>query len=141
MPSCSTLDLSTVIFLPDGVDVNVTPDKRQVFVQEEEVLLATIKSSLRRMFDGGTASFDVNQKPQPPRSFLETAMATPMKMKTFDVLRSSKMKRYQIYLLQLYQQGRMSRKGNFRRSAVSRGSFHQLTKMWLRNQKSLAVSR
>ena len=63
MPSCSTLDLTTFIFLSDGVDVNVTPDKRQVFVQEEKVLLATIKSSLRKMFDGGTASFDVNQKP------------------------------------------------------------------------------
>ena len=63
MPSCSTLDISTDIFLSDGVDVNVTPDKRQVFVQEEKVLLATIKSSLRRMFDGGTASFDVNQNP------------------------------------------------------------------------------
>ena len=64
MSSCSTLDLLTFIFLSDGVDVNVTPDKRQVFVQEEKVLLATIKSSLRKMFDGtGTASFDVNQKP------------------------------------------------------------------------------
>ena len=63
MPSCSTLDPTTFIFLSDGVDVNVTPDKRQVFVQEEKVLLATIKSSLRKMFDGGTASFDVNQKP------------------------------------------------------------------------------
>ena len=63
MPSCSTLDLTTFISLSDGVDVNVTPDKRQVFVQEEKVLLATIKSSLRKMFDGGTALFDVNQKP------------------------------------------------------------------------------
>ena len=29
------------------------------------------------------------------------------------------MKRYQIYLLQLYQQGRMSKKGNFQRLVVS----------------------
>lgn len=43
--------------------MNVTPDKRQVFVQEEKVLLATMKSSLKRMFDPCTASFDVNQKP------------------------------------------------------------------------------
>ena len=50
-------------FKLDGVDVNVTPEKRQVFVQEEKVLLATIKSSLRKMFDGPTVSFDVNQKP------------------------------------------------------------------------------
>ena len=70
-------------------------------------------------------------------------MATPMQMKTFNEnpLRSSKMKRYQIYLLQLYQQGRMSRKGNSHCLAVLRGSFHQLTKMWLRNQMSLAVNR
>ena len=45
------------------MDVNVTPDKRQVFVQEEKVLLATIRTSLRKMFDPSTASFDVNQKP------------------------------------------------------------------------------
>lgn len=47
----------------DSVDVNVTPDKRQVFVQEEKVLLATIRTSLKKMFDPNTASFDVNQKP------------------------------------------------------------------------------
>ncbi|CAH3152447.1 unnamed protein product, partial [Porites evermanni] len=40
-------------------------------------------------------------------------------MKTFNALRSSKMKRYQIHLLQLYQQRRMSRKGNFHRLAIS----------------------
>ncbi|CAH3183450.1 unnamed protein product [Porites lobata] len=40
-------------------------------------------------------------------------------MKTFNALRSSKMKRYQIYLLQLYQQGRMSRKENVHRLAFS----------------------
>ena len=45
------------------MDVNVTPDKRQVFVQEEKLLLATIKTSLRKMFDPSTASFDFNQKP------------------------------------------------------------------------------
>ena len=41
----------------------MTPDKRQVFVQEEKLLLATIKTSLKKMFDPNTASFDVNQKP------------------------------------------------------------------------------
>ena len=30
----------------DGVDVNVTPDKRQIFFQEEKQLLATIKVNL-----------------------------------------------------------------------------------------------
>ena len=47
----------------DGVDVNVTPDKRQVFVQEEKVLLATIRTSLKKMYDPSTASFDINHKP------------------------------------------------------------------------------
>lgn len=51
------------LFSSDGVDVNVTPDKRQVFVQEEKVLLATIRTSLKRMYDPSTASFDVNHKP------------------------------------------------------------------------------
>ena len=34
-----------------------------MFLQEERVLLATIKSPLRKIFDGGTASFDVSQEP------------------------------------------------------------------------------
>ena len=55
----NSIDLSS----SDGVDVNVTPDKRQVFVQEEKVLLATIRTSLKRMYDPSTASFDVNHKP------------------------------------------------------------------------------
>jgi len=55
--------LRSCFFSSDGVDVNVTPDKRQVFVQEEKLLLATIKSSLKKMFDPSSASFDVNQKP------------------------------------------------------------------------------
>ena len=45
------------------MDVNVTPDKRQVFVQNEKALLATIRTSLKKMFDPSTASFDINQKP------------------------------------------------------------------------------
>jgi len=45
------------------VDVNVTPDKRKVFMQEEKMLLATIKTSLKTMFDPGTSSYEVNQKP------------------------------------------------------------------------------
>lgn len=45
------------------VDVNVTPDKRQVFLQQEKVLLATIKSSLKSMFDPGTSSYQLNEKP------------------------------------------------------------------------------
>lgn len=53
----------------------MTPDKRQVFVQEEKVLLATMKSSLKRMFDPCTASFDVNQKPLKQIKLSETFAA------------------------------------------------------------------
>ena len=35
----------------DLVDVNITPDKRQVMVQQEKVLYAIVKSSLKVMFD------------------------------------------------------------------------------------------
>ncbi|KAJ8245970.1 hypothetical protein GJAV_G00262280 [Gymnothorax javanicus] len=37
----------------DCVDVNVTPDKRQIFLQEEKLLLATMKSSLIAMYETG----------------------------------------------------------------------------------------
>lgn len=43
------------------MDVNVTPDKRQVFVQEEKLLLAIIKSSLKKMLEPGNSTYDVNQ--------------------------------------------------------------------------------
>ena len=62
--------------LTDTVDVNVTPDKRQVFIQEEQVLLVTIKTSLKRMFDPNAATFDVNEKPltqiKLPKAFVRT---------------------------------------------------------------------
>ena len=48
---------------PDLVDVNVTPDKRQVFLQKEKLLLATVKSSLKAMYDPGTSNYETNQKP------------------------------------------------------------------------------
>ncbi|EDO31419.1 predicted protein [Nematostella vectensis] len=46
----------------DAVDVNVTPDKRQVFLQQEKLLLATLRTSLIKMFDPGTSTYEVNQK-------------------------------------------------------------------------------
>ncbi|XP_032229568.2 mismatch repair endonuclease PMS2 [Nematostella vectensis] len=46
----------------DAVDVNVTPDKRQVFLQQETLLLATLRTSLIKMFDPGTSTYEVNQK-------------------------------------------------------------------------------
>uniref|UniRef100_A0A673AHH4 Mismatch repair endonuclease PMS2 n=1 Tax=Sphaeramia orbicularis TaxID=375764 RepID=A0A673AHH4_9TELE len=37
----------------DCVDVNVTPDKRQIFLQEEKLLLAILKTSLINMYEAG----------------------------------------------------------------------------------------
>ncbi|XP_063961357.1 mismatch repair endonuclease PMS2-like [Lytechinus pictus] len=47
----------------DAVDVNVTPDKRKVLVQEEKTLLAILKASLQVMFEPRSSSYDVNKKP------------------------------------------------------------------------------
>ena len=41
----------------DLVDVNITPDKRQVMVQQEKVLYAIVKSSLKVMFDEQATMF------------------------------------------------------------------------------------
>ncbi|XP_061823445.1 mismatch repair endonuclease PMS2 [Nerophis lumbriciformis] len=42
------------------VDVNVTPDKRQIFLQEEKLLLALLKSSLISMFEAGVNKLSLN---------------------------------------------------------------------------------
>ena len=57
------LNLIIPFFFVDLVDVNVTPDKRQVFLQQEKLLLATVKSSLKAMYDPGSSSYETNQKP------------------------------------------------------------------------------
>ncbi|XP_062298138.1 mismatch repair endonuclease PMS2 [Scomber scombrus] len=45
------------------VDVNVTPDKRQIFLQEEKLLLAILKTSLINMFDAGVNKISLNNTP------------------------------------------------------------------------------
>ncbi|XP_029802915.1 mismatch repair endonuclease PMS2 [Suricata suricatta] len=47
----------------DCVDVNVTPDKRQILLQEEKLLLAVLKTSLIGMFDGDVTKLNVSQQP------------------------------------------------------------------------------
>ncbi|KAJ8363841.1 hypothetical protein SKAU_G00126720 [Synaphobranchus kaupii] len=47
------------------VDVNVTPDKRQVFLQEEKLLLATMKSSLVAMYETGVNKISLSHTPLP----------------------------------------------------------------------------
>ncbi|NWU63252.1 PMS2 endonuclease, partial [Pterocles burchelli] len=44
------------------VDINVTPDKRQIFLQEEKLLLAILKTSLMEMFGSDVNKLNVNQK-------------------------------------------------------------------------------
>ncbi|XP_076448637.1 mismatch repair endonuclease PMS2-like [Babylonia areolata] len=47
----------------ESVDVNVTPDKRQIFMEGEKILLATIKTSLIKMFEPTTSVLRVNMVP------------------------------------------------------------------------------
>ncbi|CAI5792060.1 mismatch repair endonuclease PMS2 [Podarcis lilfordi] len=44
------------------VDINVTPDKRQIMLQEEKLLLATLKTSMLGMFGSDVNKLIVNQK-------------------------------------------------------------------------------
>ncbi|NXD25761.1 PMS2 endonuclease, partial [Spelaeornis formosus] len=44
------------------VDINVTPDKRQILLQEEKFLLAILKTSLMEMFGSNVNKLNVNQK-------------------------------------------------------------------------------
>ncbi|XP_022091474.1 mismatch repair endonuclease PMS2-like [Acanthaster planci] len=46
----------------ESVDVNVTPDKRKIFVLEEKSLLAMLKASLQLMFEPRSALYDLNSQ-------------------------------------------------------------------------------
>uniref|UniRef100_A0A673AJ51 PMS1 homolog 2, mismatch repair system component n=1 Tax=Sphaeramia orbicularis TaxID=375764 RepID=A0A673AJ51_9TELE len=48
----------------DCVDVNVTPDKRQIFLQEEKLLLAILKTSLINMYEAGVNKISLNYTPK-----------------------------------------------------------------------------
>ncbi|XP_054425074.1 mismatch repair endonuclease PMS2 [Pteronotus mesoamericanus] len=45
------------------VDINVTPDKRQILLQEEKLLLAVLKTSLIGMFDSDVSKLSISQQP------------------------------------------------------------------------------
>lgn len=49
--------------ISECVDVNVTPDKRQIFLQEEKLLLAILKTSLINMFEAGVNKISLNYTP------------------------------------------------------------------------------
>lgn len=50
-------------FSLECVDINVTPDKRQILLQEEKLLLAILKTSLIGMFDRDVNKLTVSQQP------------------------------------------------------------------------------
>jgi len=43
--------VSEYLCTADSMDVNVTPDKRQILLQHEKYLLATVKASLVNVFE------------------------------------------------------------------------------------------
>ncbi|CAB1448352.1 unnamed protein product [Pleuronectes platessa] len=49
----------------DCVDVNVTPDKRQILLQEEKLLLAILKTSLISMYEAGVNKISLNYTHMP----------------------------------------------------------------------------
>lgn len=51
------------VVFSECVDVNVTPDKRQIFLQEEKLLLAILKTSLIAMYEGGVNKISLNYTP------------------------------------------------------------------------------
>lgn len=51
--------------ISECVDVNVTPDKRQIFLQEEKLLLAILKTSLISMYEAGVNKISLNYTPMP----------------------------------------------------------------------------
>ena len=50
-------------FAVECVDINVTPDKRQILLQEEKLLLAVLKTSLIGMLDNDVNKLNVSQQP------------------------------------------------------------------------------
>lgn len=48
--------------------MNVTPDKRQVFLQEEKLLLAILKTSLISMYEAGVNKISLNYTPTPSKN-------------------------------------------------------------------------
>uniref|UniRef100_A0A8D9B258 Mismatch repair endonuclease PMS2 n=1 Tax=Cacopsylla melanoneura TaxID=428564 RepID=A0A8D9B258_9HEMI len=47
----------------DCVDVNVTPDKRQIFMDHEKLLLATVKATLLKLYEASPCTLPVNSLP------------------------------------------------------------------------------
>lgn len=65
------------------MDVNVTPDKRQIFLQEEKLLLATLKSSLIAMFETGVNKISLVNHPAPSTHLLSIVFIYFKKIKIY----------------------------------------------------------
>lgn len=57
-----TYNAVVFLFSLECVDINVTPDKRQILLQEEKLLLAILKTSLMEMFGSDVNKLNVNHK-------------------------------------------------------------------------------
>ncbi|XP_049861028.1 mismatch repair endonuclease PMS2 isoform X2 [Schistocerca gregaria] len=57
----------------DNVDVNLTPDKRQVLLNQEKLLLASIKGSLLKLYESVPSTLKVNNVP----SFTQSPTSPP----------------------------------------------------------------
>ncbi|XP_071963047.1 mismatch repair endonuclease PMS2-like isoform X2 [Antedon mediterranea] len=58
----------------DYVDVNLTPDKRKILVQEEKTLLAVIKTSLIKLFESLSGTYQLKQ-PMLKTSFSQSSLS------------------------------------------------------------------
>ncbi|KAK7483757.1 hypothetical protein BaRGS_00024973 [Batillaria attramentaria] len=65
----------------ESVDVNVTPDKRQIFVEGEKILLATLKTSLIKMYEPTTSILRVNLVPTQAGSSQDGALSSLARLK------------------------------------------------------------
>ncbi|BES91928.1 DNA mismatch repair protein [Nesidiocoris tenuis] len=50
----------------ESVDVNVTPDKRQIFINQEKALVAIVKATIENAFKPIASSFSLNNVPKKP---------------------------------------------------------------------------
>ncbi|XP_066250470.1 mismatch repair endonuclease PMS2 [Euwallacea similis] len=66
------------------VDVNITPDKRQVFIEQEKLLLATIKASLIEAFKECPSTFKVTTNKGVKRHFSDGVIASKNIFETFN---------------------------------------------------------
>ncbi|XP_033108608.1 mismatch repair endonuclease PMS2-like [Anneissia japonica] len=70
----------------DYVDVNLTPDKRKILVQEEKTLLAVIKTSLVKLFEPLSGTYQLKQ---PMKSnLLPSSFTSRMKCDSVEIVRS-----------------------------------------------------